>query len=73
MPLNQTLSATTIFVILAVCWTTITWAVPQEDVTFKLTKPIELADGTKLTSFKKSEIESIQDLPIYLAKFKMPR
>lgn len=70
MKINRTFYIGLSCLLSILCWTTITWAVPQEDITFKLTKPIDLADGTKRTSFKKSEIESIQDLPIYMATFK---
>ena len=35
-----------------------------EDITFELVTPIKFADGSEKTSFTKSEIEALRDLPI---------
>ena len=52
------------------CSTIATWAVPSkpDDITFELARPIELADGSKIKSITKAEIQTLQDQPILLWK-----
>ena len=57
------------------CWTITAFAqqakvAPEktEDITFELVTPIKFADGTEKKSITETEIEALQDLPIYMGK-----
>ena len=52
------------------CLTIATWAAPSkpDDINFELARPIELADGSKVKSITKAEIQTLQDQPILLWK-----
>lgn len=52
------------------CWTIATWAAPNEpeDITFELARPIELADGSKVKSITRANIEALRDQSILLWK-----